>query len=288
MERILSRPHEQLTQKQIDRPIWMMDAINGAIITDLISRPADLILIPQASTLAVAAFPTSAGLVLPSRVRLRRAVPSTDTPENRFIATVVDVCLSVVRTVETYAARETAPAMKPLQAEAHRLAISIERWRRHRVLEELQPVDRISIISTVLRGRPGYRDVLRFYGDLIGRTQLIPAGALRRIVGLRDMAHLYEWWCFFQVVAAVSETMGEPLHIDQPTRTWQGAELGEGLTASFPDGIRVEFNRRFSRSAPDAYHSYSVPLRPDILLVTRAHQARLRREVRLRPRASQP
>ena len=49
-------------------------------------------------------------------------------------------------------------------------------------------------------------------------------------------------------------------------RDWQGAELGYGLTAYFPDEVRVEFNRSFSRSASDQYRSYSLPLRPDILL----------------------
>jgi predicted component of viral defense system (DUF524 family) len=88
------------------------------------------------------------------------------------------------------------------------------------------------------------------------------------MVGLRDIAHIYEWWCLFQVLAAASATVGQPIHVDPPKQTWQGAELGEGLTATFPHGVRVEFNRRFSRSGASGYHSYSLPLRPDILLVT--------------------
>lgn len=85
---------------------------------------------------------------------------------------------------------------------------------------------------------------------------------------MRDIAALYEWWCFFQVVRAVSDTVGPPVRVDPAAPSWQGAELGQGLTAHFSGKVRVEFNRSFSRSPGGKHRSYSVPLRPDILVET--------------------
>jgi PD-(D/E)XK nuclease superfamily len=48
----------------------------------------------------------------------------------------------------------------------------------------------------------------------------------------------------------------------------RAAELGQGLTAHFSGSVRVEFNRSFSRSQGGKHRSYSVPLRPDILVET--------------------
>jgi predicted component of viral defense system (DUF524 family) len=205
---------------------------------------------------------------VPARVRVGRSIPTTDTLENRFVATVLDRCLGIVRAVSAHAARDRHPAMAALQAEAAQVAAALEHWRLHRVLEDLQPLRRLPTTSTVLRGRPGYRDVLSLYADLLGRTLIVPPSASIRIVGLRDIATLYEWWCYFQVVAAVSETLGPPLHMDTAAPTWQGAELRYGLTAQFPESVRVELNRSFSRSHAGKHRSYSVTLRPDILVET--------------------
>jgi predicted component of viral defense system (DUF524 family) len=158
--------------------------------------------------------------------------------------------------------------MEPLRADAAQLGATLERWRIHRVLEDLRPLRRLPTTSTVLRGRPGYRDVLRLYGDLLGRTRIVPPAAAIRLVGLRDIAALYEWWCFFQVVRTVSDTLGPPVRVDPAVSSWQGAELGQGLTAHFSGKVRVEFNRSFSRSPGGRHRSYSVTLRPDILVET--------------------
>jgi hypothetical protein len=266
--RVLARPHESLVYDRTDQPIWTADRVDGATAVDLIARPTERIPVPDSSPLRYAPITVRLKGTLPARVRISRAVPTTDTLENRFVATVIDHCVAIVRAVAAHAAREDSASMEPLRVDAVQLATTLERWRRHRVLEDLRPLTRLPTTSTVLRKRSGYRHVLRFYADLLGRTRIIPPDSARQIVGLRDSAALYEWWCFFQVIEAVAHTHGAPVQIDPVSQSWQGAELGQGLTAHFVGDIRVEFNRRFSRGTADAYHSYSVPLRPDILVET--------------------
>jgi len=268
MARILARPHERLVDERVDRPIWAADRIDGRTPIEIASRPVERIRVPPDSPFAGSPIALHLGGVLPARVRAGRSIPTSDTLENRFVATVLDRCLAIVRTVAAHAARGGSAAMEPLRAEAAQLAATVERWRLHRVLEDLRPLRRLPTTSTVLRARPGYRDVLRLYADLLGRTRIVPPSAGIRIVGLRDIAALYEWWCFFQVVSAVSDILGPPERVDSAAPTWQGAELGQGLTAHFSGSVRVEFNRSFSRSHGGKHRSYSVPLRPDILVET--------------------
>jgi hypothetical protein len=172
--RILARPHERLAEEPVDRPIWAADRINGATLIEFAARAVDRIRVPADSPLGGSPITLRLAGVLPARIRVSRSIPTTDTLENRFVATVLDRCLAIVRAVSAYAARDSGPAMEPLRAEAVQLAATRQRWRRHRVLEDLRPLRRLPTTSTVLRGRPGYRDVLRLYAELLGRTRIIP------------------------------------------------------------------------------------------------------------------
>ena len=174
MARILARPHERLADERADRPIWAADRIDGRTLIEIASRPVERIRVPPDSPLAGSPIALRLGGVLPARIRVGRSIPTNDTLENRFVATVLDRCLAIVRTVAAHAARGSSPAMEPLRAEAAQLGATLERWRLHRVLEDLRPLRRLPTTSTVLRGRPGYRDVLRLYADLLGRTRIVP------------------------------------------------------------------------------------------------------------------
>ena len=56
----------------------------------------------------------------------------------------------------------------------------------------------------MLQRRRGYRDVLRHYLTLRAAARLPLSDAkLLRLLGLKDVANLYELWCFFAVVEAV-------------------------------------------------------------------------------------
>ena len=66
----------------------------------------------------------------------------------------------------------------------------------------------------------------------------------------------------------MSDTLGPTVRLDPARATWQGAQLRPGLTAYFSGGVRLEFNRSFSKSQSGKHRSYSVTLRPDILVET--------------------
>ena len=80
----------------------------------------------------------------------------------------------------------------------------LDRWRRHPRFAGVaaSPTD-CRAESTVLRGRPGYRQVTRFFVDLQARTRLLDPTDAEQLLEVRDAALIYEYWCYFQVVEAV-------------------------------------------------------------------------------------
>ncbi|HEY6554048.1 MAG TPA: nuclease domain-containing protein, partial [Vicinamibacteria bacterium] len=86
---------------------------------------------------------------------------------------------------------------------------------------------------------------------------------VRRLLEARDVAELYELWCFFTMVRGVEEVLGPPAHAD--AFTWRTPDLviRHGFRVSWPDGTSLVYNRSFT---PSDRRSYSVTLRPDVTL----------------------
>jgi len=122
--------------------------------------------------------------------------------------------------------------------------------------------------STVLQRQPGYRDLLAFWMDLVGRTRWLPPRASASLLALRDAPTLYEYWCYFEVVAAVESVEGPAVAVDRPVQDEASARLAWSSRARFTSGATVVFNERFPGrdAAAPGPKSSSVPLRPDIVL----------------------
>ena len=124
MARILARPHERLAEEPVDRPIWAADRINGASLSELAARAVDRIRVPPDSPLGGSPITLRLAGVLPARIRVGRSIPTTDTLENRFVAAVLDRCLAIVRAVSAHAARDSGPAMEPVDRSGRALCES--------------------------------------------------------------------------------------------------------------------------------------------------------------------
>jgi predicted component of viral defense system (DUF524 family) len=265
IERILARPHERFVAEERTVPLGRVDRIDGRALFGIVARPYLLVEVPTGHPLDDLPIARALGGRLPDRVLVRRPVSTTDTVENRFVRSVLDLCMAIVRAVERAAAVAGAPASAALAREAHMLTVQLERWTGSRVLEPLPPVSAVPATSTVLRGRAGYREVLRFFADLMGRSQRVPATDAERLVGLRDVATIYEYWCYFTFVRVLESVLGESAALAATPHSWSGPGLVHKSAAAFPSGARVLYNRTFSRSSSE-FSSYSVPFRPDITL----------------------
>ena len=259
-ERILARPHMRLISRLADVPLAHADRVDANTVVSLARRPGPLHPIPISSALARSPIATALRMKAPESVRSGRMVETTRTPENEFVIAVIDAARGVVGRFQDAVLRSYPERADRLLAESAAYASLLDRWRRHRALEGVTPARRFSITSTVLRGRPGYRQVTRFFVDLQARTRLLDADDALRLLEARDAALIYEYWCYFQVVEAVSELLGRT---PSPTRFQYGcfgSNVPRAYAADF-GSARVWFNLDFRRP-----RSYSVPLRPDIAL----------------------
>lgn len=259
-ERILSRPHLRLVSTLADIPLARADRVDANTLVGIARRPGPLHPIPSSSPLARSPIAAALRMKAPESVRSGRMVETTRTPENAFVLAVIDAARGVVDRFQEAVTRSYPHRAERLLEEATAYTSLLDRWRRHRVFDGVTPARRTSFTSTVLRGRAGYRQVTRFFVDLQARTRLLPADDARRLLEARDAALIYEYWCYFQVVAAVSSVLGRKPSTPRFQYGCFGSNLPRAYAADF--GVaRVWFNLDFRRP-----RSYSVPLRPDVTL----------------------
>jgi predicted component of viral defense system (DUF524 family) len=267
-QRILARPHETLRSEDPRLiPLGRADRIDAATLHAIQSEPELLASVARDSPLSSHLLAQRLKGRMPEFVRLRPLEHTTDTAENRFVVAALDAMTDIARQFERHARTGGRAASTINAQEAAGIADQLQRWRRHRALEHLRPAREVPHHSTVLRGRPGYRELLRCYGDLLARTRLVEPHDMRALLELRDAALIYEYWCYFQVVAAVEQVVGERAIVDRLASTALGTHVPYGYCARCGP-VDVLFNVTFSRPtgipAKRGQNSYSVRLRPDI------------------------
>jgi hypothetical protein len=287
MARILGAPHET---PMVDRPrltpLAHVSRIDAGTLAAVTLQPELLIALPAGSPLRSHPLARRLSGAMPDLVRISPLTHTTDNRENRFVVAVLERCARIARRFERYARATAHPAASQNAAEARLIASALERWRRHPVLGAVPADSAPPLLSTVMRGRAGYRELLRLHGDLSSRIRFDAGPAdMAPLLEVRDAAQIYEFWCYFELVGALERLLGE----HAATSRFSAGMLSSGIPYGYRSRIgEVEllYNQTFSRTTSTTpvrgRHSYSVRLRPDITLRTggRLHlfDAKLKRE----------
>src|SRR5262249_6551290 len=121
---------------------------------------------------------------------------------------------------------------------------------RHGLWNEVGSMVHFPAASTVLQRRRGYRDVLRHFARLRLASRRIPLHEVQvsDLLEAKDGALLYELWCFFAVVRAISaqRSARAPGRVVRANDFQVGTE--RGLAITWADGTQVLYNASFSRS----------------------------------------
>lgn len=271
VERILARPYESLRADEPRLvPLAQVSNVDAHTLSSIQSAP-ELLATVTAGSLRSSRLAKSLDGRMPGMVRVAPLAHDNDTAENRFVVAALEAMADLVRRFERFS-RASGQSSSAINAqEAAEIGDQLQRWRRHNVIERLPPGRSFPFQSTVLRGRPGYRELLSIYLDLLARTHMALPHDLRPLLELRDAALIYEYWCFFRVVAAASETLGSAPSISRFSVTELGSKVPYGYRAQWP-GLEIVYNETFSPDAAGAgkrgKNSYSVRLRPDITVRT--------------------
>jgi len=195
MQRILSYPHERLTTVSdsisTDRPVrWTPSAVRQLLIRN-----------PRREVPASHPLRTQLGLEsVAERVLIPRKSRDLDTLENRF----VKFALGEFRAFLTHAQGvfDSNPGWGASAALSRRLAASIEDWLGRNLFREVSDMHFAPLGSPVLQRKAGYREVLRWWLRFRTAAELSWEGGEDLFhAGQRDVASLYEYWLFFELLS---------------------------------------------------------------------------------------
>lgn len=194
LQRILSFPHERLStvsdSVSTDRPIrWTPSAVRQLVTCN-----------PRREVPASHPLRTKPGLEsVAARVLVPRKSRDLDTPENRF----VKFALGDFRAFLTHAQGvfDSTSDWGASAALSRRLAAAIDDWLGRGFFREVGEMRFAPLGSPVLQRKAGYREVLRWWLRFRTAAEISWEGGEELFHGgQRDVASLYEFWLFFELL----------------------------------------------------------------------------------------
>lgn len=206
---------------------------------------------------------------LPQRIDESSVRIVRDTPENRFVKAFVGSAAGIAAQMAaaTRRRRPQTAFTRRLLDECATMAQQLRPIEQHSLWREVGPMVHVPTSSPVLQRLRGYKGVLRHFARLrlAARVPLDPT-VVQDLLEAKDIAHLYEIWSYFTLVALVGTMRGKPVSArGTESDEWQHIVRWD-LRTEWTDGTALFYNPRFSRSQPPGRRSYSVSLRPDIAL----------------------
>lgn len=200
-----------------------------------------------------------------------------DIPENRFIKFALELFLNF-----SYRIRNHINANERLQREATLVINTLENYLSSDFFRELSLPVFLKLNSPVLQRKEGYREIFRIWlmFDLAARL-IWEGGEDVYRGGKKDIATLYEYWLFFELLETFSRIFrlepGDLEKLIQKTDESLEINLRQGRHVALQGiyerrgrnlKVRFSYNRTFSR-AGNSYPepgSWTVSMRPDYTL----------------------
>jgi len=277
LQRILSFPHEQLRddlQKvATEKPIRWTPAVLRQLAH---GQPRKQL--PEQHPLRKSTGMES----IASRVLIQQRIRNLDTPENRFIKHALqDVRAFLTHAASVFAREKSWQASAAL---AKRLATTLDDWLGRGLFRDVGPMNFSPLGSPVLQRKAGYREILHWWLRFHTAAELSWEGGEDLFkAGQRNVADLYEYWLFFEMLDWFCKTCCDgkkpPLEdlIDGLDDAHPNFKLKQGKTLGPFKGnyaksnrelmIRFSYNRRFKfTEGRSASGSWTKNMHPDYTL----------------------
>jgi len=193
----------------------------------------------------------------PTKVLSFQKYESFDMPENRFAKYFLNLLIEwgelVVKALGSKVEVEINSVKELLE--------ELEFIKSEDFWEDVGEMTIFPYTSQALLKGDGYRDLLELYREF---TAYVPFfGELQKAIDNKDIATLYEYWCFFKLVEELGEILDKKRLKLVITPAGELLEGGD-VYVQFGNGWRLYHNKRLT---PQKW-SYSVMLRPDFSLFT--------------------
>lgn len=203
LQRILSFPHERLStvsdSVSTDRPIrWTPAAVRQLVNGN-----------PRRAVPVSHPLRTQMGLEsVAERVSVPRKSRDLDTPENRFVKFALgEFRAFLTHAQEVFERKENSSAWGASAALTRRLAATVDDWLGRGLFREVGEMRFAPLGSPVLQRKAGYREVLRWWLRFRTAAELSWEGGEELFhAGQRNVADLYEYWLFFELLGWFCKT----------------------------------------------------------------------------------
>ena len=203
---ILSEPHKRLLSEQIKCQIDETDDVDVSLIINLFSNPERMALLSSSHSLAATSlgrsiYEATGKNYYPTEARKTRKYYTFDTNENRFILYFLEKILQTLDSLEQALGYNAGTYLNPtISSNIKTMKQKISYLLADALWDEVGKMNFLPSQSTVLHRKDGYRQLFHLYSlmQLLTRYQFLMED-FKNIIENKDVATLYEYWCFFIV-----------------------------------------------------------------------------------------
>jgi predicted component of viral defense system (DUF524 family) len=220
LHRIATHPHQIWQHEAHERSISRGLKPSGKVLRQL-AQGTRRVGVPAAHPLH-ATLPT-----LPEFITVARATPTHDTPENRFVKFALRSFHGFLDTMRKRVPDQGKDAW--LVQEITALCKKLDEALASDVLRHVSQPTFLPLGSPTLQRREGYREVLQAWLQFAMAAKLVWHGGQQVFgAGQRDVATLYEYWVFFELLDVIARVF----KLDKPA--------SESLLESTTDGFGLK------------------------------------------------
>lgn len=263
---VLSEPHRRFARVRSERMPFAVSKVDARTLLNIATGRRRLLKVSGSFTDTPVV--TALSGYLPERVDEPDVRVDYDTAENRFVKRVLNDAMWVVARMRELLLRQTPSTfVNRLLFQCDELQRALDPIARSRFWRQIGDMIHVPSGSTVLHQRRGYRQIYRhFVKSRLSSRVPLEAEEMADLLEAKDIAQLYEIWCYFVLVDQVRRVLGSPSRLKRPDSDELQLSLKWEFETEWPDGTRVLYNPRFSRSRSASRFAYSVPLRPDFAI----------------------
>ncbi len=240
LEAIVREPHRQLIRRGRVVVLWNARRVGVATLRRIAEGSGEFVRIPGAPELA-----RQLGGQVPANVLEQFVEYTLDTPENQFVRAFLVQAAGIVETMAHGAGNDRLGAA--VRRDAKWMMAALAPYRRASIWNEVGATVHVPTASTVLGRRRGYCEVFRHSHKLRLATNLpLDRERITDLLEVKDIADLYELWCFFVVVDELRGLLGEaPIAEDRVTTTKNAVNGAVGIQGAVVVGchgiLQLEF-----------------------------------------------
>ena len=201
LQRVTAMPHQKLEPQWEERDLSRLRR-GGRDLARQIGSAQARVRVPDDSLPAQTMRALGIGTPsLPRLISVRRQVDCLDTPENRFVKYVLTHFRDFLKRIESILKGSTAEDRPRLLRTIHHLQEQLNAALSADLFKGVAAPTLLPLGSPVLQRKGGYREILLAWLKFDLASELVWKGGEEVYgAGKRDMAALYEYWLFFQLL----------------------------------------------------------------------------------------